>query len=147
MYLPPGTYTLVAYKPGFLPDHKTITTALDDVLIEDFQLTPATSSGAVSGTVTLDAPSKSAEEDGQSVLISFRQRYANDTVIEVVSLNLNLEGGTNNYVISLPEGEYLVVASTAGMETFKSTIMVGEEPSVTLNIDFPIAPKMSPIPI
>ena len=149
MYLPPGTYTFVAYKPGFLPDHKTITTALDDVLTVDFELSPAVSSETVSGTVTIDASSKSAVEEGQSVLISFRQQLeGSDKFIEVVSLNLNLEEGTNDYKISLPEGgEYLVVASTAGMETFKSPVTIMEGKPVTLNIDFPVAPVFSPIPI
>ena len=148
MYLPPGTYTLVAYKPGFKPEHRTITTALDDVLTIDFELSPAVSSETVSGTVTIDASSKSVVEDGQSVLISFRQQLEGiDKVIEVVSLNLNLEEGTNDYKISLPVGEYLVVASTAGMETFKSPVTIEEGKPVTLNIDFPVAPVFSPIPI
>jgi hypothetical protein len=157
MYLPPGTYTLVAYTPGFMPAHTTITTALDDVLTIDFPLTPATSSETVSGTVTIDASSKSAEADGQSVFISFRQAYGSDEdgsdvegsegVIEVVSLNLSLEEGKNDYGISLPEGEYRVVATTAEMEAFEDTITVVAGTPVTLDINFPITPVFSPRPI
>lgn len=140
MYLPPGTYNIVAYKPGFIPECRTITTALDDVLTEDFKLPVAESSGTVSGTVTVDTPVV-----GQSVLISFRQPCGYED-IEVVSLNLNLEDGTNTYGISLPEGEYLVVASTEGMETFESDITIVEGTLVRLDNNFPITPPISPIP-
>jgi len=139
MYLPPGTYNIVAYKPGFIAEYKNITIALDDVLTENFELT-VEASGTVSGTVTVDAPGA-----GQSVLISFRQPSGSED-IEVVSLNLNLEDGTNNYGISLPEGEYLVVASTEGMETFESHITIVEGTPVKLDINFSSTP-FSPIPI
>jgi hypothetical protein len=141
MYLPPKTYNIVAYKPGFIPEYRTITTALDYALTEDFKLTIAESSETVSVTVTVDTPVA-----GQSVLISFRQPCGSEH-IEVVSLNLNLEDGTNNYGISLPEEEYLVVASTEGMKTFESYITIVEGTPVELDINFPITPQFSPIPI
>ena len=140
MYLPPGTYNIVAYKPGFMPECRTITTALDDALTENFNLPAAESSGTVSGTVTVKNPVA-----GQSVVISFRQTCGGED-IEVVSLNLNLEDGTNTYGISLPDGEYLVVASTEGMETFESDITRVEGAPVGLDINFPITPQISPIP-
>ena len=140
MYLPPGTYNIVAYKPGFMPECRTITTELDDALTENFNLPVAESSGTVSGTVTVNNPAA-----GQSVVISFRQTCGGED-IEVVSLNLNLEDGTNTYGISLPEGEYLVVASTEGMETFESDITIAEGTPVGLDINFPITPQISPIP-
>ena len=143
MYLPPGTYNIVAYKPGFIPECRNITTALDDVLTENFVIAVAASSEAVvvssetvSGTVIIDTPVA-----GQSVLISFRQPYGSED-IEVVSLNLNLEDGTNNYGISLPEGEYLVVASTEGEETFESSINIVVGEPIELDINFPATPPI-----
>jgi hypothetical protein len=136
MYLPPGTYNIVAYKPGFKPECRNIITELDDVLTENFHLTAA--SETVFITVAVDAPA-----DGQSVLISFRQTCGREE-IEVASLNVL--ANETDYEILLPEGEYLVVASTEGMETFESHITIVEGIPVALDINFSRTP-FSPIPI
>ena len=132
LYLPPGTYNMVAYKLGFAPECRQITTALDDVLTEHFELEEATS-GSVSGSVTVDGA-----VEGHSAQISFRQLCGSD-YIEVASLNVTDDTGYN---ILLPEGDYLVVASTDGMDTFETSINVVEEQPIVLNINFTNIPPI-----
>jgi hypothetical protein len=64
--------------------------------------------------------------------------------IEVASLNV--VANETDYESLLPEGEYLVVASTEGMETFESHITIVEGIPVALDINFSSTP-FSPIPI
>jgi len=130
MYLPPETYNIVAYKRGYIAQCRKITTSLDeDALTEDFELAPVGIEGNVFATVTVI----NAVED-QSVFISFRQPFGNDE-IEAVSLNV-----ANNTIldnISLPVGEYSVVASTDGKDPFETHISVSETGPAMLNIFFP----------
>jgi hypothetical protein len=130
LYLPPGTYDMVAYKPGFVPECIHLTTEIDDVLTENFKLEEAVS-GTVFGTVTIDKPS-----EGQSVQISFRQSCG-DEFIEIASLNVTND---TDYEIQLPEGDYLVVASTDGMDTFETSINIEEAQPMELDIDFAKTP-------
>ncbi len=129
MYLPPGAYQIVAYKPGFMPECRNIETSLDDELTENFVLIEAAYLGTVTCTVTIVDP-----DADQSALISIRQLCGNE-IIEVVSLNS--ANGTSQDII-LPEGDYTVVSSTEGRDTIESTITVAEATSPTgLNIIFP----------
>jgi len=132
MFLPPGTYNIVVYKPEYNPECRNITAALDDLLTEDFELIPAEFMGTVSGSVTIENP----VDTDQSASISIRQLCGTgDEDIEVVSQNV-LNGSA--YEINLPEGEYTVVASTDGREPFESSINVSEATSpIELDIIFP----------
>jgi hypothetical protein len=127
IYLPPGTYNLVAHKLGYLPACKTVTTALDDVLTEEFELMEAAASGTVSGTVAIDG---SAID--QSVSISFRQACDGD-VIQVLSLNV---ADASDYEVLLPLGTYTVVASTDGEDSIEANVSVTAGTN-TLDISFP----------
>jgi hypothetical protein len=128
MYLPPGTYNLVAYKLGYSPACKTVTTALDDVLTENFELMEAAASGTVSGTVTIDDPAVD-----QSASISFRQSCDGE-VIQVLSLNV---ADASDYEVLLPEGAYTIVASTDERASFESIVNVTMDSPIDLDINFP----------
>jgi hypothetical protein len=128
IYLPSGTYNLVAHKLGYSPTCKTVTVALDDVLTEDFELMEAAASGTVSGTVTID---DSAVD--QSASISFRQSCDGE-VIQVLSLNV---ADASDYEVLLPEGAYTIVASTDEMASFESIVNVTMDSPIDLDIHFP----------
>jgi hypothetical protein len=118
LFLKPGSYNIVAFATGYFP---TVVCAdeLDPPLepgevVEElyFGLLLA-SSGTVSGEVTI---SGSAEED-QHATISLRQFVDCDvdaTGFEVISVNV-ANGG--EYNVTLPTGEYELVASSYGKTT------------------------------
>lgn len=116
MYLPPGKYTLVAYKEGFYPACRIVETALDTAVItENFELETAEGQGTVYGNVMIEEP-----DEDQIVTISFRRECGNH-YIEVVSLNRTHDSA---YEILLPDGEYHILASTEGREPLVQSLTV-----------------------
>ena len=107
MYLPPGNYNIVAYKPGFIPECRSLTVVYGDVLAVDFALTPAVSSN-IYGYVDLEAPA-----DGLTSDLSFRLLCTEDQTFEVDSLT----AVDVDYSIDLPPGAYEIVASAEGRQT------------------------------
>jgi hypothetical protein len=109
LFLSPGIYNLVAFAEDYIPGCVEIETTADTVQTETFVLSPATDTGTIGGTVTIDDPSPD-----QHVTISFRQDVTcngDTTTIEVTMCNIG-DGGI--YSVDLPFGFYRVVASTFG---------------------------------
>lgn len=127
LYLPPGTYNIVAFKAGYLPACTTLTAALDEELTEDFSLEAAAASAEVTLTLTIDAPAAD-----QSAAISIRQECGTE-MIEVLALNLT-SGASDT--VTLPHGVYQVVASSDGEDTLESTLDLGAD-GADLEILFP----------
>ena len=99
------TYNIVVYKNGYSPECTNIELQpATDMTSEDFILTSVDTTGTIEGSVTIT--------DGvtdQIVDISIRQS-GECGVIEIASEN-NLASGAE-YSITLPEGDYSLVAST-----------------------------------
>ena len=112
MYLPPGNYNIVAYKPGFIPECRPVTVAYGDVLAVDFALTPTDSSN-VYGYVDLEDPT-----DGLTSDLSFRLPCTAGQTFEVDSLT----AVDVDYSIDLPPGAYEIVASAEDRQTQAQSI-------------------------
>ena len=126
MFLPPGDYNIVAYKPGFVPQCSPVVVEYGDVLAEKFELEPA-KLGSISGVVDLEE-----HGSGQTAVLSFRQACGDNQTFEVASLR-DVYG---EYAIDLPEGIYDVVCSSEGRETqVLEDIPVAEGSPVQLNFN------------
>jgi hypothetical protein len=113
IFVEPGTYNMVVYKEGNSPVCKRITADPDTINTLDFTISSA-STGNIVGDVLI-----AGAGDEQHVTISFRQTVScvgiiTSQQIEVTSLNV-ANGGA--YSVSLPVGNYNVVASTYGRST------------------------------
>ena len=130
MYLLPGTYNIVAYEDGYLPDCSTIVMEAGGVYDgQDFVLASA-STGTITGTVTVGVVD-------QQITLSFRQAALCDSSTgEVTSLNIADDGDGVNYSVSLPVGTYRVVASTDGKATQAFDHVVTTGPDSDLDITF-----------
>lgn len=131
MYLPPDTYNIVAYKDGFIPQCRNISTDFDQVETMDFKL-----SAAVPVTVTVNVSGLDTNE--QSATISFRQNItcapaAGEQVIEVDKL---VVANGDGYSIGLPAGEYTFVATSDGMITIDGLLDIDIDTSPKLDIVF-----------
>ncbi len=111
LFLMPGSYTLVTTADGYLPACNALTLIAADQLLADFELTPAEITFSLDGTVTVATP-----DEDQSVTLTFYQTVdCNDaTLASVVVRELNIAADTNgvSYEISLPAGNYQIVATT-----------------------------------
>lgn len=130
MYLPPNNYNIVAYKSGFLPECKNITTELDLSEIMNFELI---SVETASVTVNVSGISDVEENIPGAATISFRQcieclSLEDFQAVEVDKLNV---GNGDDYKINLPVlpvGEMItVVASSDGLETASLDITVSDQ--------------------
>ena len=128
IFLQPGTYNIVAYKDGYSPACTRLIAGPDARYSKDFSLTDALT-GTVSGAVSI-----AGADPEQHVTLSFRQLTQCDGEdIEVKSLNV-ANGGT--YTVSLPEGAYVVVASTYGEGTLEDDIDITDGSDTELDITF-----------
>lgn len=130
LFLVPSSYNIVAYKAGFAPSASPVTLAAGSTATLDFALVAATM-GTVSGTVTI-----SGADSETFATLSFRQGMTISgglQFIEVMSINV---GSGGSYSISLPEGTYTVVSSSANQATQTSTLVVTGNASTTLNVSF-----------
>ncbi len=130
IFVAPGTYSIVAYKDNYGPACAEVEALPDSSHTQDFQLASA-DTGTISGPVTI---ANGSEE--QHVTISFRQSTqcsGEIKDIELKSINVLKDGSYNE---SLPEGNYVVVASTHN----ETTLSVGEGikagVDTVLNFDF-----------
>ncbi len=130
IFLQPGTYNLVAYKDGYTPECERIVAASSSSYTQDFTLNTA-STGGIPGAVNI-----ADGGDEQYMTLSFRQgalcgRSSGEEQIELTSLNV---GNGGDYSMSLPEGEYSVVASTDDKETQVYSIEVTAGTDTRLDI-------------
>jgi hypothetical protein len=116
LFLPPGDYNLVAFQDGHLPDCAAVSLAADNTATINFDLdVVAEKPGTIYGSVSIAG----AVED-QYATIDFRQVLtcldAEDSE-DITVKSVNIENGTDYYSMSLPAGDYQLVASSSGNET------------------------------
>ncbi|MBI2345497.1 MAG: DUF4382 domain-containing protein [Deltaproteobacteria bacterium] len=121
MFLPAGTFNLVAVREGFATFAQKLTVEASATASVDIKLTAA-ASGTFSGTVAL---ADASLELFQS--ISLRQVIIIEgtaTVVEVTSIQMS-DGGT--FSVQAPAGEYQVVTSSSTEATQTTTITIQPE--------------------
>ncbi len=130
MYLEPGTYNIVASASDRSPDCVGETVVLNDLVTQDFSLAAA-ETGTVQGTVTIpDA------DENSSATLSFRKSgQCDDGLQEIEVYSENVTPG--DYSVTLPTGDYHLVASSDGQTTQTSDLTVTNAGTVTVNIAFP----------
>jgi hypothetical protein len=122
MYLPPGTYNIVAVADGFATSSKPpVTFEYGTDYADNFTLTAATM-----GVITVDLTLPTGTD---AVTIEFRQASPGDATQQITVKSVNY-AATGSYTVNLPEGTYDVVAIYAG--TIKSTpaILTGSTASI-----------------
>jgi len=130
LFVVPGTYKLVATKDGYFPGCVAMLPLLaDSVTTENFNL-DATATGLITVSVTIAG----APQD-QYATIDFRREIPCGSTPSVVTLkSINLVNG-GSYSVSLPAGNYQIVASTAGrapQSTSSDTSSLTDPPSVLI---------------
>jgi Domain of unknown function (DUF4382)/Carboxypeptidase regulatory-like domain len=129
LFVEPGSYNIVAYTNGYAPKCREITLLAGDAPPLDIVLSPAVSTGTLSGLVTITEPAT----PGLYATLSIRQSTTCDgipAIVEIKSINV-ADGST--YTTSLPTGNYSVVASSYS----KPTITIASAPVPgTADIDF-----------
>jgi hypothetical protein len=113
LFLAPGDYNLVAVRDGYMPACTAVSLQPASQTTADFALTPVAENGTGDLTGIVSIAGASAD---QAVTVDFRQEGICDgasttTMITVASVNV-ANGG--NFSVTLPVGEYQVVASTSG---------------------------------
>jgi len=139
LILEPGTYNITAYKNGYLPECTQITAQYNTEYIHDFIVNP-TMTGTIAGEITgeFELP----ENEVQFVTVSFRQMAncnGGEAEIELISFIAGVGNDIYEYSVTVPPGDYTVVASSEGEDTLVFTgISVIEDEEVLLNIEFPL---------
>jgi hypothetical protein len=121
LFLEPGTYTLVGYKDGFLVFYsdKKITIISGETQTHSFDLTPASSTGPLTISISISDPAPE-----QSATISIRQGATVGGIpeqIEVRSFNVADKGTFN---LSLPYGDYIAVVSSYSKGTIEKSFTI-----------------------
>lgn len=116
LFLAPGDYNLVAVEDGYLPACTAVSLQPASQTTTDFALTPVANDGTGELTGTVSIAGASAD---QVVTVDFRQEVTCDgasamAMITVASVNV-ANGG--DFDVTLPVGDYQVVASTSGQTT------------------------------
>jgi len=110
LFLEQGSYTLVTTADGYLPTCRSLSLISGDQRLIDFNLTAAAISFDLSGTVTVAEPG-----ENERVVLTFYQTVAcnDDTTAIVVVRELNFDADADGigYQLSLPTGNYRVVAT------------------------------------
>jgi hypothetical protein len=126
-----GDYNLVAAKNGYLAGCTAVSLLEDSTTTVDFHLAPAAAPGMITGTVTIGG----AQLDPFAT-IDFRRSAdcgAGATMITVKSAHIG-DGGTYN--VTLPPGDYTVVAAATGQPTQSATVTVLSGAVTTNNLTF-----------
>lgn len=127
LYLDPGSYVMVAYKNGYAVDYQVLEVESNDLINLNFTLN-TTEVGSAEGKINITDASEDTDLD-----LSFRQSVdieGSDNIIEVLSRKI-ANGGS--YFISLPIGEYSLIASSENAETHEETLLV--ETDIALSAD------------
>jgi hypothetical protein len=115
LFLAPGDYNLVAFQDGHLPDCAAVSLAAYNTATIDFDLAAvAAKPGYIEGNVSITG----ADAD-QYATIDFRQVLTCIDAAESAEItvkSVNIENNTD-YSVSLPAGDYQLVASSSGNET------------------------------
>ena len=123
LFLAPGAYNLVAFQDGHLPDCAAVSLAAYNTATIDFDLdVVAEKPGTINGSVSI----ADAVED-QYATIDFRQRLTCIDAVKSADITVRSVNVANNsdYSVSLPAGDYQVVASSSGNDTmvYNSTVI------------------------
>jgi hypothetical protein len=126
LFVEDGTYTLVVFSPDHATQSKTVTVGPRTVVTENISLTPR-GMGTFTGTVTIAGAGSE-----QYATLSFRQA-AGSGQIEVYSVNVR-NGYT--YSVSLPYGDYTIVASSygAGTTSYIRSLTLGGTTTVDIGL-------------
>jgi len=129
LFVEPGSYNIVAYRDGYDPKCYSEILSAGDAVPLDIVLSPAASTGTLSGLVTITKPTT----EGLYATLSIRRSITcNGTSATIEIKSINVADGSN-YATSLPTGNYSVVASSYSKPT--KTIASAPVPGTT-NIDF-----------
>lgn len=109
------TYNLVAYMEGYTPNYIELADTQLNEVYEDQDINMSAGS-AITVPVSVNITGEPAEGEVQLATVSFQQ-YVDDIMIEVVSENIEEQGGSATVDISLPEGTYDIVSSSDGLDT------------------------------
>jgi len=139
LFLAPAEYNLVATQNGYVPDCIAINLQAATETTADFALvaSPPTNNGSIDGTVTIaDAGlDQYATVDFQQDITCIDALVAE--AITVKSINI-ADGGI--YSVALPAGDYRIVASTFGKETFTADVTVNSVLSTVQDITLDTVP-------
>ncbi len=124
LFVEDGTYTLVVFSPNHATQTKTVTAGPGAVVTENISLA-SRGMGTFAGSVTIAGAGSE-----QYATLSFRQT-AGSGQVEVYSVNVR-DGYT--YSVSLPFGDYTIVASSYSIATrsYSSSISVGGTTTVDI---------------
>jgi hypothetical protein len=129
LFVEPGSYNIAAYRDGYDPKCYAEKLSAGDAVPLDIVLSPAASTGTLSGLVTITKPAT----EGLYATLSIRRSIpcnGTSAIIEIKSINV---ADGSNYATSLPTGNYSVVASSYS----KPTKTIASTPvSGTADIDF-----------
>jgi hypothetical protein len=117
LFVEDGTYNLVVFSPNHETQSRTVTAGPGTVVTGNFILT-SRGMGTFTGTVTIAGASVE-----QYATLSFRQTAGSDQ-IEVYSINVR---NGFSYSVSLPYGDYTIVASSYSATTtsYSGSVSVG----------------------
>jgi len=123
LFLAPGDYNLVAFQDGHLPDCAAVSLAAYNTATIDFDLaTLAAKPGDIEGNISITG----ADAD-QYATIDFRQVLTCIDAVESAEITVKSINIANNsdYSVSLPAGDYQLVASSFGNVTkvYNSTVI------------------------
>ena len=138
IYLPPNTYNVVATKDDFIPKCLEVPAEFFEELTEvDFDLVALEEEVArtVSGTVFNLG-------DGDLAHLSIRQQIDDCVGEEVKPVVIEVKffpnlGNDTTYSISLPAGDYQIVAWADGEEDTLVIPLIVEDDDITANVNFP----------
>ena len=124
LFVEDGTYNLVVFSPNHATQSRTVTAGPGTVVTENISLT-SRGMGTFTGTVTIAGAGSE-----QYATLSFRQTAGSDQ-IEVYSINVR---NGYSYSVSLPYGDYTIVASSysATTRSYSGSVSVGG--TTTVNI-------------
>jgi hypothetical protein len=119
IYLPPGTYNIVAVADGFTTSSKPLLSfEYGTVYTDNFTLTASTMGGiTVELTLTTAAPDEVAT-------VEFRQPSPGDATQQISVKSVNY-AATGSYTVNLPDGAYDVVATYTGIIKTAAAISTG----------------------
>ena len=124
LFVEDGTYNLVVFSPNHATQSSTVTAGPGTVVTENISLT-SRGMGTFTGMVTIAGAGSE-----QYATLSFRQTAGSDQ-IEVYSINVR---NGFSYSVSLPYGDYTIVASSysATTRSYSGSVSVGG--TTTVNI-------------
>jgi hypothetical protein len=125
LFVEDGAYTLVVFSPDHATQSKTVTVGPGAVVTIDTISLASRAMGTFTGAVTI-----TGVDNERYATLSFRQP-AGSGQIEVYSVNVR-DGYT--YSVSLPVGDYTIVASSYGASTKSYSNSVSAGGTTTVNI-------------